>query len=315
MLDITIAIPAYNSAESLPFVLDQLQLQKSVEKLNWEIIVIDNNSTDETLQVVQEYQIKLNNIVNVEYFFEAQQGAAYARMRAIQEAKGELVGFLDDDNIPDLNWVSQAVQFSKNYPKAGAYGSQIRAEFEGEPPKNIEKIIGCFAIRERGDSPNLYQPKVMSLPPSAGLVVRKKVWQESFTHSPTFVGRIGNSMVTGEDLEVLIYIHQAGWEIWYNPAMKIVHKIPKQRLSNEYLLSLVKGSYLAIFPLKMLITEDWKKPFLLCKTILGNLYRAGKHWLTYRKEFKNDIILECELQIYLTRVSSVLYYLKKTFGV
>ena len=278
MIDFTVAIPTYNGAHRIPLVLDRLKTQINTEAIAWEVIVIDNNSNDETSNVVFRYQKEWSDRVPLKYFFEARQGAAYARIRAVREAAGQSIGFLDDDNIPALDWVYQGVEFAKDHPRAGAYGSQVRADFEVTPPDNIEKIIDFLAIRERGDRPNLYQPQILSLPTTAGLVVRREAWQLCYNQlSLRFPGRLGKSLMAGEDYETLLYIYKAGWEIWYNPAMKIDHKIPASRLERDYLIALIHGSCLCLFPLKMMVAQNWKKPAIAFKTVFGNLYNALKY--------------------------------------
>jgi glycosyltransferase involved in cell wall biosynthesis len=310
-MDITIAIPTYNGAERFPLVLDGLYEQTQTKEITWEVIVIDNNSRDDTAQIVQNYQKKWGDAIALDYFFEARQGLAFARERAIQEAKGELVAFLDDDNIPAKDWVYQAVQFSLKYPRAGAYGGRILADFEVDPPENINKIIGFFAIRDRGDRANLYKPKVLSLPPGAGLVVRKKVWQECCAESYQFIGRIGDSMLGGTDYEMLVYIYKIGWEIWYNPEMSLKHKIPAHRLEKDYLFSLIHGSCLTFFPLKMIIAKNWEKPIIVLRTVFGNLYKAIKYKIQNWESLQEDLVTQCELQIYISRIASFFYYLNQ----
>ncbi len=107
-LDISIAIPAYNGATRLPKVLDKLLNQIGVEKLNWEIIIVDNNSSDNTSEIIQNYQKIYNINCRLRYFLEPKQGAAFARLRAVREARGELIAFLDDDNLPAPDWLAQA---------------------------------------------------------------------------------------------------------------------------------------------------------------------------------------------------------------
>ncbi|BDI17360.1 hypothetical protein ANSO36C_31620 [Nostoc cf. commune SO-36] len=92
-LDITVAIPTYNGESRLPELLERLQNQVNTENLSWEIIVIDNNSTDKTAKVVQTYQNNWRCPYPLKYCFEAQQGAAYARKTAVAEAKGRINRF------------------------------------------------------------------------------------------------------------------------------------------------------------------------------------------------------------------------------
>ncbi|MGF1676281.1 MAG: glycosyltransferase, partial [Rivularia sp. (in: cyanobacteria)] len=119
-INFTVAIPTYNGASRLPEVLERLQNQLHTENISWEIIVVDNNSTDNTADIVKNYQQNWQYPFSLKYSFEPRQGAAYARERGVSEAKGEFIGFLDDDNYPLSNWVAKAYEFAQKYPQAGA---------------------------------------------------------------------------------------------------------------------------------------------------------------------------------------------------
>ncbi|MDY6936857.1 MAG: hormogonium polysaccharide biosynthesis glycosyltransferase HpsE [Cyanobacteriota bacterium] len=311
-IDFTVAIPTYNGGDRLPAVLEKLQAQIKTEKIAWEIIIIDNNSSDNTARVIEDLQKNWHSPFPLKYYFEPKQGLAFARGRAIAEAKGDLVGFIDDDNLPAPDWVFEAFQFGKNYPKAGAYGGQIHAQFEVQPPENFDNIIGFLAIRERGDKPNLYKPEVLSLPPGAGLVVRKQVWCDCVPDTPILSGRSGNSLTSGSDWEPLIHMHKQGWEIWYNPAMHLDHLIPAERLEREYLLKLIRGSCSCFIPLKMTLAKPWQKPTIIARTLLGNSYKAIRYFIQNRKRLKQDIVAKCEMEIYLSRIYSVFFYINSS---
>ncbi len=121
----TVAIPTYNGEKRLPEVLDRLRSQVQADTFAWEIVVIDNNSTDNTAKLVQAYQADWQEKFTLKYYFEPQQGAAFARRRAFEVAESTLIGFLDDDNLPAPDWVASAYNFAQKYPLAGAYASQI----------------------------------------------------------------------------------------------------------------------------------------------------------------------------------------------
>ncbi|MGI8933175.1 MAG: glycosyltransferase, partial [Phormidesmis sp.] len=89
--DITVAIPTHNGAARLPLVLDQLRSQIGTDLINWEVIVCDNGSTDDTAIVVRNYQASWPGQWPLHYRFAAQQGAAFARQRAVEVARGSLV--------------------------------------------------------------------------------------------------------------------------------------------------------------------------------------------------------------------------------
>ena len=312
--DFTVAIPTYNGASRLPELLERLQNQLDTENMNWEIIVVDNNSTDNTAQVVQNYQESWQYPYPLKYCFEAKQGSAYARQKAVAEAKSELIGFLDDDNYPLSNWVATAYNFAQKYPQAGAYGSQIHPDWEVEPPENFQQRIAPFlAITERGNLPLLYETKKKLLPPSAGLVVRRKAWLDSISTNSILPGRVADGMLAGEDLEMLSYIQKSGWEIWYNPEMEIYHKIPNTRLQRAYLIPFFQGIGLSRYVTRMANIKPWHKPFALLAYMANDLRKIALHILKYRTKLKTDLVAACEMQLFLSSLVSPFYLWKNGY--
>ncbi|MBP0016100.1 MAG: hormogonium polysaccharide biosynthesis glycosyltransferase HpsE [Cyanobacteria bacterium SBLK] len=309
--DITVAIPTYNGARRLPAVLDRLQEQIEMENIAWEVLVVDNNSTDNLDEVVRGYQnTDFNRRVPIRYCKETQQGAAFARIRAIKEARGELVGFLDDDTLPALNWVRSAYFFGQEHPRAGAYGSQIHGDYEIEPPENFHRIASFFAIVERGDLPHLYQPQMKMLPPSAGLVVRRKAWLENVRDRPFLSGRSQQSILNSEDLEAIIQIQNSGWEIWYNPAMELAHQISRDRLTREYLLYLVRSTGLARHHIRMLRYQSWQKPIFFPLGWVNDLRKALIYFIKNRQLLEKDVIAACEMEFLRSTIVSPFYLWK-----
>jgi glycosyltransferase involved in cell wall biosynthesis len=315
-VDLTVAIPTYNGESRLPELLERLRNQLNTQHFSWEIIVVDNNSTDNTAKLVQTYQASWQCPYPLKYCFEAKQGAAYARKRAVEEAKGKFIGFLDDDNYPEPNWVVAAYSFGQNYPKAGAYASQIHADWEVEPPENFQRIAAFLAITERGNSPLLYEAQKKLLPPSAGLVVRREAWLESVPNESILTGRVAGNMLTSEDLEMLSYIQKAGWEIWYNPEMQIYHKIPHWRLQKEYLIPFFRGIGLSRYVTRMLSVKPWARPIALFAYMINDLRKIVLHILKYRLKAKTELVAACEMQLFVSSLISPFYlwkngYLKK----
>ncbi|MDB9314592.1 hormogonium polysaccharide biosynthesis glycosyltransferase HpsE [Spirulina sp. CS-785/01] len=309
--DLTVAIPTYNGAGRLPQLLDCLKRQVETESLGWEVLVVDNNSRDNTLAVVEEYQQQWLADVPLRVCTETQQGAAFARIRGIHEAEGELVGFLDDDTLPKENWVSAACRFAREYPQAGAFGSQIHGEYETEPPEDFEKIASFFAITERGEIPHLYHPQMKMLPPSAGLVVRRRVWLEIVPERPFLTGRSQNSVLNSEDLEAILYIQNAGWEIWYNAEMELYHQIPRDRLTRAYLLYLVRSTGLARHHIRMLRYKPWQRPFLFPVGLANDIRKALFYFLKYRHRFQEDVVAACEMEFLRSSIVSPFYLWKQ----
>ncbi|NER96977.1 MAG: glycosyltransferase family 2 protein [Symploca sp. SIO1B1] len=311
-LDFTVAIRAYNSQENLPLILDKLRSQLNTQNINWEIVLVDNNSTDDTAKIVQEYQSNWCQPYPLRYYLEPQQGAIHARWRAIREARGQLIGFLDDDNFPDANWVSAAYSFAQSHPQAGVCGSQVQGKFEVEPPKNFKRIQAFLAIKEHGSQPRLYNHRTLNLPAGAGMVIRKQVWLEHVPEQLVLQGPVGKSLsAKGEDFEGMIHIGEAGWEIWYNPQMLITHQIPASRLERDYLLSLIRSAGLNVCTLRLTKASNWQKPVIITRIILGNLRRIVRHWRQYRGQYQSDLVAACEMEFFVSGLLSPWFYLKR----
>ncbi|MCJ8281615.1 MAG: hormogonium polysaccharide biosynthesis glycosyltransferase HpsE, partial [Rivularia sp. ALOHA_DT_140] len=239
--------------------------------------------------------------------FELKQGLAYAREKAVSEAKGEFIGFLDDDNYPVSNWVAKAYEFARKYPKAGAIASQIHANWEIEPPENFQRIAPFLAIVERGNTPLFYDPKSKLLPPGAGLVIRKQAWLESVPNQLILTGRIVGNMLTGEDTEMLSHIQKSNWEIWYNPEMEIYHQIPRWRLQKEYLFPFFKGIGLSRYVTRMVDIKPYLKPAAIFAYMANDLRKILFHVLKHGRKVRTDLVTACELQLFVNSLISPFY--------
>ncbi len=307
-MNFTVAIPTYNGELTLPLVLERLQKQVNPENIAWEVIVIDNNSHDNTSQVVKDFATNWPVHVPLKYFFEQKQGMAYARWRAIKEAQGEFVGFLDDDNLAAPDWVYQSYLFGREHQKVGAYGGEIQGYFQTPPPDNFEPAKTFLAIRKYADTATLFEVAKLRLPPGAGLVVRKQAWLESVP------SRVTHTQRGCEDYEISINMHLAGWEIWYNPQMQIQHLIPAWRMQKSYLVSIARIYGLSTCQIRLMtVKADWQKVLLLVKIFLGGLKRIISHLLKYRNQVLTNLGLACEMSFFIGQLFSPFYYLKQRF--
>lgn len=316
VIDFTVAIRVYNAGDRLPALLDRLQTQEQVTGVTWEVLVVDNNSSDDTASIVKTYQEQWRADCPLRYVFEPKQGAAIARRRAMLEARGTWVGFLDDDNLPDARWVATAYAFGQAHPQAGAMGGQIHGLFEVPPPPNFGKIACFIAVIERQPA-FCYNAKDNGrknhkvLPPGAGIVIRKQAWLDSVPQRSIIQGPTGGSIASkGEDIELLMYLRQAGWEIWNCPEMHIYHQIPQWRMERTYLIKLVRGVGLAKYSLRMLDCPWWQVPFMTIAYLMNDFRKAAMYFLRNRKTIKVDTVAACEMELLLTSLVSPFHQFK-----
>lgn len=294
-MDFTVAIRTFNGAKRLPALLDRLLLQTGTETIQWEVVVVDNNSNDATAQVVAEYQAQGSASCPLRYVFEPEQGAAIARRRAIEAAQGRWIGFLDDDNLPTPNWVASAYAFGQAHPQAGAFGSTIQPDYEVEPPPNFDRIAVFLVIIDRRKT---YRYNSRVLPPGAGLVIQRHAWLTAVPERLLLQGPIAAKVsAKGEDMEALLHLFQAGWEIWHNAEMKIIHRIPKWRLERQYLLPFFRCNGLSVHRFRMLRAPVWQRPLLTLLYWIRDLGELLIYSLQNRHQVSSDLVTACELEL------------------
>lgn len=216
---------------------------QSLPEGEWELVVIDNASTDGTQEFVAGLMAELlpgtGRVV-----FEAKPGLSFARARAAAEARGEVLLFLDDDTVPAADWVEMAVGAFRDNPRAGVIGGKVLPRWEVEPTALAEAVAQyALAICDRGDERIRIGDAVGGVV-GAGMCVRTSVLREIYGDPalPALVtDRKGSNLISGGDLAICLLVRQQGWECWYEPTMVIEHLLPASRMRKEYLLGLYEG--------------------------------------------------------------------------
>lgn len=311
-MNITVAICTYNGANQVPEVLGHLRVQQNLADVEWEVLVVDNNSTDGTAEAVQRYRETWDRPAELRVVTEKQQGITHARQRAIDEAKGRWVAFLDDDNLPARNWVAAACRFADVHPDAGAFGGQIHGLFEEEPPNSFGLVSPLFALNDRTEEICYSAGDGLQFgAPGAGLVVRKLAWKESVPETGLeLMGPTGNSRGTlGEEFELQWYLYQNGWEIWHNPAMHLEHKIPSSRFEKNYLKRFFRAIGLSRPRTRMMRFKPWQRPFATVAFWLDDLRKLLKVYWAYRYKL-NDRFVQGRITVLKTMISNPFIWLK-----
>jgi glycosyltransferase involved in cell wall biosynthesis len=237
----TVAICTYNGAARIGMVIEALATQTQPFE-TWELLIIDNASTDGTGAAAAKF-IKANLGGRGRVVREEQPGLSFARARAAQEAQGEFICFLDDDNIPAPDFVKNAVQVFRDHPRAGMIGGKVTPRWECNPTPLALAVAGyALAICDRGKVSFRYEA-ITCGPVGAGMCIRASLLRELYSDNvfSQITGRKGNAMGASEDTALVVRVHQAGWEVWYEPCLVITHVIPQRRIQKDYLLRLYDG--------------------------------------------------------------------------
>lgn len=241
---LSFVICCHNSAERLPTTLYHIMNQAIPQGLIWEVIVVDNASTDKTREVATsiKLQAKLDDI-RFKVIEEPQLGISYARYRGIAESRYEFICFIDDDNWVDETYAEVAYRCMSSRPTVAACGSLNEAVTEGDLPCWFEQNQRSYAVgpqsEEEGDV-----TKVRGVLWSAGMVLRKSSVEELLNagFQPLVSGARGEkSLMRSEDYELCLALKLRGWSIWYEPRLRLKHFLPKPRLDWHYLRKLLRG--------------------------------------------------------------------------
>jgi glycosyltransferase involved in cell wall biosynthesis len=241
MNGVSIIIPCHNSSERLPETLRHLVAQTVSRSIPWEVIVVDNNSSDNTAGVAQDswpsYQSAPLRVVA-----EPQLGDMTARIRGFREARYEFISCLDDDNWVCPEWVEVVAEVMSRTPTIGACGGHSTAVCECNPPDWFEAEKSAYAIGAWGVEPGDVTEKGATLW-SAGLTIRKTAWEQLERNGFKFLlaGRRGNNFGAGCDSELCLALRLAGWRWWYEPRLRFQHYLPARRLAWKNLCRLHRG--------------------------------------------------------------------------
>ena len=238
---LTVAICCHNGRERLPQVLSHLARQRIASEFQWEIIVIDNASTDDTSTVALSAWPE-NTMVPLRVIREPRLGLTFARYRALDEARYDIVSFIDDDNWVCPEWVKLVLDIMVNNSNVGACGGDIEAVHEVAAPYWFERFKESYAVGSQGRLPGDITWERGTLF-GAGMTIRKSAFQQIRSQGFHFnnIDRKGAALSSGADGELCYALRLAGWNVWYEPSLKLRHFLPQQRLKWNYIRRLWRG--------------------------------------------------------------------------
>lgn len=236
---ISVIVCCHNSANRISNALECLAGQQTVN-LPWEVIVVDNASTDNTKTVATECWVVLGrHDVPLRVVDEAKPGLTYARQKGIEAAAYEGLIFCDDDNLLSDQYIQTAFDLLRRYPKVGAIGGWGQARTEKTIPTWFANHASCYACFPQGTEDGPLAPSAALY--GAGLVLRKEVLRDldDAGFKPVMSDRKGKSLLSGGDSELSYAIQLRGYLLWYCAALRFYHVIPASRLTEKYLTNLV----------------------------------------------------------------------------
>jgi glycosyltransferase involved in cell wall biosynthesis len=287
---ISVVICCYNSEEKLPKVLDHLERQEVADDIPWEVLVIDNASTDRTAQVAVDCWNRKN--IPLRVVDEPRPGLSNARLAGFNNATKDIISFVDDDNWVENRWIRKVYDFMGSDAAIGIMGGRGKAAFESDPPFWFEQYQTAFAVGSAGKTTGFQQTYITG----AGMNVRKSAWDHLRSNGFEFIlsGRKGKALSSGEDVELSYALLLAGYKLYYDDNLLFYHFMPAGRLRWDYLVKLF-GAFGRFVPVADIYSS------LLSRKGIRKLVRMNTLLSTLRSVYRLFLFMPRQLSLLFER--------------
>jgi glycosyltransferase involved in cell wall biosynthesis len=232
-----VVICTFNRAGLLAESLNHLVTQDFPAN-QFEILVIDNASTDQTAAVTADYIHKFPNI-RIKYVYEATPGLSHARNRGLREAVGEFVAFIDDDGLAVPEWLTE-ITLTFQTCRADAVGGEVTLLFREKPPYWLtHRFHGWLSVFHPAQA-TPYSISRSPFPVGCNFAFRRDVLLELGEFDPK-LGRKGTNLLAGEETALFVTMLQAGKKLFIAPKASVRHIVERDRMTLRYFLRIQKG--------------------------------------------------------------------------
>lgn len=324
---ISVLICTYNGAARLIPTLEHLAKQVLESSIKWEVILVDNNSNDNTLKLSLALWEQLGAPAPMQALVQPKPGKQHALEMAYNAAQYEFMCIVDDDNWLQSDYLQKGYDIMQNNSEIGLLGGSNKGAFEVTPPEWFSKFQAAYAVGK----PIAYLPTgkrafvdgeiTVGVLWGAGLFARHSIWRklQTINFKSLFTGRQGTKQLTaGEDDELCYVTRLLGYKLWYDEHLQCTHYMTAGRLTEDYLKRLCYASpraYPGLSAYQKALASERDKYHSLIPWIKDALYMSL--WvvrdtlsLSYIKSFfKKDL----ERQISVNQRILTLYYFVKNF--
>ncbi|MEO8209607.1 MAG: glycosyltransferase, partial [bacterium] len=245
---VSVIICTYNGEERLTETIRHIAKQKVNPRILWELILVDNASTDNTKRVVLEEWKSHSPKAKLKIVDEFTQGLSAARQKGFETSQYEYIVLCDDDNLLDENFVQVTYDVMSSNDSIGILGGPNEALCELAPPEWFKWFQHGYAAGTQADliSGKISEGNVTwkrGFVWGAGMIIRKTALIELYAggFKSLMSDRKGNQLSSGGDSELCFALVLCGWQVWYDTRLKLKHCMPAGRLSWNYLIRLFES--------------------------------------------------------------------------
>lgn len=237
-MTLSIIICSYNRASYISDALSSLYGQSSGLDC-FEVIIVDNNSTDNTKEVYTHWR-ETNPNGQFTFITETKQGASFARNAGACIALGEWVCFIDDDAIATQHYVENILKHIQKKPEAVGFGGRIIPKYVPAEPKwmsfYVSSLVGNFDY-----APTACAFKNGKYPLESNMIVKKSVYIQIGGFNEQLPGVVGTLRIGGEGKELFYKIIALGHTLYYDPTICVHHVVEVKKLTSEYMYRVASG--------------------------------------------------------------------------
>lgn len=236
---VSAVVCCYNSSAVIVPTIQALSRQEIPPGSGYELILVDNNCTDDTLFLAE--QAWRNSIHPVRIVKETKPGLIHARKTGVFSAQYHILLFIDDDNILAPGWIERLLNLYSRRADVGGIGGHNEPMLEGEKPAWFDKFSGMYACTPSYENPDVSAFKQRLF--GAGMSFRTEALLAVFDSALPFslVGRTQDTLNRGDDSEICLRVGLLGWKLWYENSLKLQHNILKSRINWAYVLNARRG--------------------------------------------------------------------------
>ncbi len=284
--DVSVVVSTYNRADRLPLALDALLSQRG--GVSYEVVVVDNNSSDGTAGVVSALIPQSGG--RLSYAFEANQGLSYGRNAGIARARAPIIALSDDDVRVAPDWIAQIARTFDEHPEIDYVGGRVLPNWLAPPPAWLTDAHWApLALQDYGDEPLTSGRERAVCLVGANLAFRRRVFDAVGLFTPS-LGRVKDGIGSTEDHDMQLRAWRAGMHGLYAPSLVAVADVTPDRLSKRYHRRWHRGHgrHCAMMRLRELVPADlgpMSEPADVVKLfgspafVYADVLRASYNWL------------------------------------
>jgi glycosyltransferase involved in cell wall biosynthesis len=228
---ITLIICTYNREKYIGPLLDSIA-KNDYPPSDYEIVLVDNNCTDNTRGVCEQFAVAHPEII-FRYVVEPEQGLSAARNKGIKEAKGDIIIYVDDDALVDADYIRIYAEHFASHPETMAAGGPIEPLYETEEPKWMSPYTKALLTAWMNYGDNVREYPNGRYPGGGNAAYRKVVFDKVGLFN-TELGRKGSALLASEEKDIFDKMHALGMQVLYLPTPVLHHIIPQAKLEEDY---------------------------------------------------------------------------------